>query len=108
MTRPDPAVYFPDALQFALKWSIPDNFGGMTSALLRRSRAFTRLGHRPVDILTFDARTDYAQVESRLRDRGEMIDGMRLLNLWNWLRANPVPGDAPGSLNLEAHRFTPL
>lgn len=101
-------IHLPDGLQFALTWSIPDNFGGMTSALLHRSRAFVRLADRPVDILTFDARTDYPQVDARLRERGELIDGMRLLNLWDWLRENPVPADAPGTLSLDRHPFTPL
>lgn len=101
-------IHLPDGLQFALTWSIPDNFGGMTSALLHRSRAFVRLADRPVDILTFDARDDYPQVEARLRLRGELIDGMRLVNLWDWLRVNPVPADAPGSLSLDRHVFTPL
>lgn len=91
-----------------LTWSIPDNFGGMTSALLHRSRAFVRLAGRPVDILTFDARTDYAVVERDLRDRGELIDGMALVNLWDWFRIHPLPESAAGSLTLERHAFTPL
>jgi poly(glycerol-phosphate) alpha-glucosyltransferase len=77
----------------------------MTTALLQRSRAFVRLGGVDVDILTFDARPDYPEVERRLRAAGEVIDGMRLLNLYEWLRENPLPG---GSLRPLAHVFTPL
>ena len=73
--------------------------------MLQRSRAFVRLGGVSVDILTFDARPDYAVVEQRLRDRGDLIDGIRLLNLYDWLRDNPLPG---GSLRLHLHPFTPL
>jgi poly(glycerol-phosphate) alpha-glucosyltransferase len=98
----------PAGRQFALTWSIPDDFGGMTSALLHRSRAFVRLGGAPVDVLTFDARPDYPHVEQRLRQRGELIEGMRLLNVWDWLRTNAISQDAPGSLNLDSHPFTPL
>lgn len=104
----DPRVRLPKGRHFALTWSIPDNFGGMTSAMLHRSRAFVRLGARPVDILTFDARTDYPEVAKRLRESGELIEGMRLLNLWDWMRAYEIPTDVAGTLDLEKHVFTPL
>lgn len=61
-----------------------------------------------MDVLTFDARPDYPQVEEQLRQRGELIEGMRLLNVWDWLRTNAIPQDAPGSLDLDSHPFTPL
>lgn len=119
-------VRLPPGSQFAVTWGIPDDFGGMTGAMLHRSRAFVRLAGTPVDILTFDARPDYPDVEHRLREAGELIDGMRLLNLWDWLRDTPleigptppVPNDAPasggravgiaGTLDLEKHTFSPL
>ncbi|MCU1416856.1 MAG: glycosyltransferase [Schumannella sp.] len=88
-----------------MTWSIPDQYGGMTTALLQRSRAFVRLGGVPVDILTFDTRADYPEKEAALRERGELIDGMRLLNLYQWLRENPLPG---GTLRLDRDTFTPL
>jgi poly(glycerol-phosphate) alpha-glucosyltransferase len=86
-------------------WSIPDDFGGMTRAMLQRSQAFVRLGGVTVGILTFDARPDYPDVERRLRDAGDLIDGMRLHNLYEWLREHPLPG---GSLRLEQHPLEPL
>ncbi|CAN5310941.1 hypothetical protein BH09ACT5_BH09ACT5_00640 [soil metagenome] len=101
-------VQFPRGRQFAVTWSIPDYFGGMTSAMLHRSRAIVRLAGQPVDILTFDARPDYPTVELELRARGELTDGMALQNIWDWFRQNDVPPDAPGSLDLERHPFTPL
>ncbi|MGP6171440.1 glycosyltransferase [Microbacterium sp. A204] len=78
--------------QVALTWSIPDSFGGMTGALLHRSRAIVRLGGRPVDILTLDDRLDYADVVRELRTAGELIDGMRLVNIWDWLREHEARG----------------
>ena len=65
----------------------------MTGALLHRSRAFVRLGGIHVDVLTFDARPDYPEVERRLREASQFIDGMRLLNVWDWLRTHPSPED---------------
>lgn len=75
-----------------LSWSIPEPFGGMTGALMHRSRAFVRLAHRPVDILTLDDRLDGVQLQQRLRDAGEIIDGIRIVNIWDWLRDHdPTP-----------------
>jgi poly(glycerol-phosphate) alpha-glucosyltransferase len=74
-----------------ITWGISDTFGGMTGAFLHRSRAFVRLGGVNVDVLTFDARPDYPDVERRLRSSGKLIDGMRLVNLWDWLREHPAP-----------------
>lgn len=99
---------FPAGRQFALTWSIPDDFSGMTSALLHRSRAFVRLAGKPVDILTFDSRPDYPVLERSLRDRGELTDGVALINLWDWFREHELAPDAPGSLDLAKHPFTPL
>jgi len=72
-------------------WGVADRFGGMTRAMLHRSRAFVRLGGVPVDVLTFDHRDDYPQLEQRLRDEGELVHGMRLLNIWDWFRDQGTP-----------------
>ncbi|RUQ98294.1 glycosyltransferase [Labedella endophytica] len=95
----------PGGRHLALTWSITDDYGGMTAAMLARTRAFVRHGGVSVDVLTLDEQSDYAAREARLRERGEFIDGMRLLNLWDWLRTHPLPG---GSLRLDRHPFAPL
>jgi poly(glycerol-phosphate) alpha-glucosyltransferase len=77
----------------------------MTSAMLHRSRAFVRLGGAEVDVLTFDPDPGYPARERRMRADGELVQGMRLLNLWDWLREHELPG---GSLRLGRHPFTPL
>lgn len=76
----------PDGRQLAVTWGIPDRFGGMTSAMLHRSRAFVRLAGREVDIVTFDPRPDLAIVRARLVEAGELVPGMRLRNLYEDLR----------------------
>ncbi|WP_181767900.1 glycosyltransferase [Streptomyces albidus (ex Kaewkla and Franco 2022)] len=98
----------PKSRQYALTWGIPDNFGGMTSAMLHRSRALVSLTKRPVDVLTFDARPDYPTLEAELRAAGEFIDGMRLMNLYDFFRDTRIPENAAGSLDLKRHPFTPL
>lgn len=92
----------PPGKHFALTWGIPENYGGMTAALLHRSRAFVRLGGVDVEVLTVDDRPDYPALERRMRESGEIVDGMRIRNVWEDLRAQPpalsgraVVGDAP-------------
>lgn len=98
-------VRLPEGRHFALTWSIPDTFGGMTDAMLRRSAAFHRLDGVTVDVLTFDARPDTPEIELELRRRGVLVDGVRITNLYDWLRGHPLPG---GSLQLDRDVFTPL
>ncbi|MFC4494838.1 glycosyltransferase [Streptomyces ovatisporus] len=98
----------PNGRQFALTWGIRDDFGGMTSAMLHRSRALVRLGGRPVDVLTFDARPDYPALGDRLREAGELTAGMRLFNLYDWFREYGTPPDTAGTPFLRDHAFTPL
>lgn len=80
----------PSGRQLAVTWSIPDAFGGMTAALLRRSAAFARLAGADVDVLTFDGRPDYPEVRTRLAERGEPGEGVRVRNLYERLRTEPV------------------
>lgn len=104
----DAQIHLPAGRYFALTWGVPDDFGGMTGALLHRSRSFVQLGGVPVDVLTFDARPDYPQVDHDLRVRGELVDGMRIINLWDWLRDNDIAPDAAGSYDPDEHRLLPL
>jgi poly(glycerol-phosphate) alpha-glucosyltransferase len=95
MLRSHPRL--PAARHFALTWGIADQHGGMTSAMLRRSRAFRRLGGVDVDILTLDDRPDYPEFAQRLHAAGELIDGLRVRNLWDELRGElpPARGETP-------------
>ena len=92
---PRTPTVLPPGRQLAVTWGVPERFGGMTAALLRRSRAFVRETGTPVDIVTFDPRPVRSDLVRELRERGELIDGMRLWNVWEHSRA--FPGDSPGS-----------
>lgn len=98
-------IRMPQGRHFAVTWSIPDGFGGMTSALLQRSRAFRRLAGAEVSVLTFGDRDDAPRVTSRLREQGALIDGVHLVNLYDWLRENALP---EGTLRRDRDAFTPL
>jgi poly(glycerol-phosphate) alpha-glucosyltransferase len=75
----------PQGYHCAVTWGIPNDFGGMTSALLRRSRAFVREAGVHVDVLTFEYDAFYEEVRCELEVAGELIAGMRLRNLWEEL-----------------------
>ncbi|KDA04854.1 hypothetical protein DC31_04500 [Microbacterium sp. CH12i] len=76
----------------------------MTGALLHRSRAFVRLAGHPVDVLTLDDRLDYTEVEQKLRDTGLLIDGIRVFNIWDWLREH----DAEPPTTSPTHVHAPI
>ena len=81
---------------FAVTWGLPDDFGGMTSVVLRRSAGFAAAG-APVTVLTFDDRLDTEAAVTALRRRGVIADGVEVVHLWDWLASNPVrpvPGAA--------------
>lgn len=88
----------PPGRQLAITWSIPDAYGGMTAAMLRRSRSFARLAGAEVDVLTFDGRPDYPAVRARLTELGELVEGVRLHNLYERLRTDAV---APRAIDVE-------
>ncbi len=79
-------IALPRGHHYAVMWGIPDNYAGMTNSMLHRSRAFVELTGTDVTIVTYEHRDDYDVVRKRLRDRGGMVDGMHIANLWEDLR----------------------
>ncbi|MFD6178991.1 MULTISPECIES: glycosyltransferase [unclassified Isoptericola] len=109
-SRPGPRTSLPPGSHAAATWTIPADYGGMTSAMLRRSRSFVQEAGVPVRILTFAPDLDVDAVRASLESRGELIDGTTLHNVWHDVcrlpddalgvprRARParVPAAAPG------------
>ncbi|PFG44063.1 poly(glycerol-phosphate) alpha-glucosyltransferase [Isoptericola jiangsuensis] len=83
-------------------WSVPHDFGGMTSALLRRSRILAAHLDAPVRILTYSPGLDVDEARRRLTRRGDLVDGVTLHNVWEDLRdlpdeaLDPRGDEAPG------------
>lgn len=101
----------PPGRHFTLTWAIPDDFGGLTSAMLHRSRAFVEQAGVTVDILTLDPEGDYPAVEARLRREGRLVEGMRLRNLWDDLRQideRALRSRAPRGVSAPVPGFEPL
>jgi poly(glycerol-phosphate) alpha-glucosyltransferase len=83
---------FTEGRQFALTWGIPRDFGGLTAAMLQRSRLFDRRGGRAVHVLTCDDREDAAEVAEELERRRALSERVEVTNLWEWLRENDLAG----------------
>lgn len=69
---------------YALTWTIPDDFGGLTNVLFHRSTAFARAG-RHVEILTLAPGLDVKARSAELRAAGYLSEGIRLRNMWDEL-----------------------
>jgi poly(glycerol-phosphate) alpha-glucosyltransferase len=75
----------PAGYHCAITWGIPMEYGGMTNALLHRSRAFLQKAGVSVDVLTFEWSEDYGEIRCELETAGELIPGLQLRNLWEEL-----------------------
>lgn len=96
MTDPVPPANALPSRQLAVTWGIPDRFGGMTEALLHRSRLFAAAGAR-AEVVTFEPRPDYGAVRAELEARGELAGGVGLRNIYEDFRRRadePCPVDA--------------
>ncbi len=80
----------------------------MTSAMLRRSRGFARFSGTPVEVLTFDARDDYPQIEADLRSDGRLSPELTVRNLWDDLTRMAAPASAAGANRSALDGFDPL
>jgi poly(glycerol-phosphate) alpha-glucosyltransferase len=97
----------PAGHHLSVTWSVTDNYGGMTNAMFHRARAFVTEATTPVDVLTFDWRSSYDPVRHVLRDRGVLIDGVRLRNMWEEL-ANADPDQLREAGDGDYPHFAPL
>ncbi|SER39073.1 glycosyltransferase [Microlunatus flavus] len=84
----------PPARQLVTTWWVPEQYAGQTTATLRRVGEQVQRSGRPVDLLTFSALQDSAEITERLTRRGSLPEGVTVRTLFSDLRA----WDAEGSL----------
>lgn len=66
--------------------------GGQTRAFLLRNRLLRlKAGIEPV-LASFDSAPDYPQIRESLHRQGQLVDGMTLVNMFEWLREQPLEG----------------
>jgi len=72
----------PDGDLCALTWEIPHQFGGLTKSMLQRSCQLARHFDRDVRILTLAHQPDLDTIRADLAERGLLIPGVTIDNLW--------------------------
>jgi poly(glycerol-phosphate) alpha-glucosyltransferase len=106
-----PDFQLPAGTQYALTANIPENYGGMTASMLQRSRAFVKHADADVTILTYEHNPDLDTMRARLRERGAIIDGITVANVWEDLRTwddDQLKAAAPSFQGPELDGWEPL
>ncbi len=93
--RAVPQFSLPDGVYLSVSTLVRERFGGQTRALLLRNRYFTQYAGIDTTIVTFDAQPVYPLERQRLIDRGELVPGMRLLNLYESYREQELVSGPP-------------
>ncbi len=82
-------------MYLSLSGTIRAGTGGQTRALLMRNRLFTEHAGVGTTIVTFDTAPVYPSVREALTARQELVDGMRLLNIYEWYRCQDLDDEQP-------------
>lgn len=102
-------LILPEGTLCALTWSIPQQFGGLTKSLLQRSCQLATASGREIVVITLAAQTNLDAERDSLRERGLLVDGVSILNLWEelgqadddvWATAAFDPGIAEPALDV--------
>lgn len=67
---------------FVATWALTPSFGGMTNALLHRSKVFFSLGKQSVEILTFAPQTDFDALRKQYAENNYLNEGVTISNIW--------------------------
>jgi glycosyltransferase involved in cell wall biosynthesis len=85
-----PEIEMPEGQYLSLSGLIVAGAGGQTRALLMRNRLLAqKAGIEPI-LLTFDPTPHYPQVRAALREQGQLVDPMRLVNIFEWYRDTDI------------------
>lgn len=89
------SVDLPYGDYFMITMNIADSFGGLTSAMLERSRVFADVAGVPTTIITVDPQPTYGHVQQRLIDERRISSNVKIVNFHEELRSRPGPPTAP-------------
>jgi poly(glycerol-phosphate) alpha-glucosyltransferase len=92
-----PSLELPDGNLYVLTWSIPRQFGGLTKSLLQRACQLATASGREIVVITLSDQPNLDEERAALRERGLLVEGVSILNLWEELdrAADDVWADAP-------------
>ena len=104
---PLPDFALPSGAYFTVVGAIRARAGGQSRAVLTRNRLFTQHGGVESTILTFDSDPVYPMERKQLLARGELVPGMRLLNLFEFYRDATVDGSPQDEVMPDLSGFEP-
>lgn len=82
----DSRVEFPEGRYYAVAWGIQPTHGGMTNAMLHRSRAFVEYAGVDVTVVTYEYLPDLDATRESLAQRGRTVPGISIINMWEDLQ----------------------
>ncbi|MCX6401921.1 MAG: glycosyltransferase [Propionibacteriales bacterium] len=88
-------VKMPDGVYLTLTDEVRASAGGQTRAMIMRNRLITRHTGIPTTVLTVESKPIYPEQRAGLVEQGVLIDGMRLLNIYEWYREQTIPDVEP-------------
>lgn len=95
-------VQMPDGVYLTLTDEVRASAGGQTRAMIMRNRLITRHTGIPTTVLTVESKPIYPEQRAGLIAQGQLIDGMRLLNIYEWYREQSLADQQPSE---EAESF---
>ena len=81
-----PEFTLPAGFYISISGAVRARFGGQTRAVLLRNRYFTQFAGVETTLITLDQQPVYPLERERLTERGELVPGMRLLNIFESYR----------------------
>ena len=90
-----PEFSLPEGFYISVANVVRARFGGQTRAHLMRNRFFTQHAGIETTIVSLDLQPVYPLERERLAERGELVPGMRLLNIFESYRDGNISTDEP-------------
>jgi poly(glycerol-phosphate) alpha-glucosyltransferase len=73
--------------------AIPPNYGGRTASILNKCRLLKEIGGVDTTIVTLNYTGGMAEITADLRRRRLLVDGVSIVNLYDFLRGDPSAAD---------------
>lgn len=81
----------PQARYLVVVGAVPLNFGGRTASILTKCRLLKELGGVDSTIVTLNYTADVVDISAELRRRGQLPDGVGIVNLHDYFEADARP-----------------
>ena len=86
-----PLAPLPTARYVVLIGAVPRRFGGRTASILTKARLLRQIGGVGSTVVTLNHTRALPQITAGLRRRGQLVDGVEVVNLYDHLRGPSAP-----------------